>query len=50
MQSLLLLNNVVKWLAPLFHIQEVPDSNLSPESGYPDGFPQTFHVNAGIVL
>jgi hypothetical protein len=33
-------------------IQEVPSSNLGPETGYPDRFlwfHQAFHANAGIV-
>jgi hypothetical protein len=29
---------VAELLALLLHIQEVPDSNLSPEAGYPDWF------------
>jgi hypothetical protein len=30
------LNVVVEWLTLLLHIREVPGSNLSPETGYPD--------------
>jgi hypothetical protein len=29
-------NVVVEWLALLLCIREVPDSNLGPETGYPD--------------
>jgi hypothetical protein len=29
-------NVVVEWLALLIRIREVPGSDLSPESGYPD--------------
>jgi hypothetical protein len=27
---------VVEWLTILLHIREVPDSNLGPETGYPE--------------
>jgi hypothetical protein len=44
---------VVKWLTLLFPIWEVPGSNLSLETSYPDwgfcGFPQSLQANARIV-
>jgi hypothetical protein len=45
---------MVEWLALLLRIREVPGSNLSPVTGYPDlgfcGFPQSLQANAGIDL
>jgi hypothetical protein len=46
-------STVVEWLTLLLHTWEVPGSNLSLETGYPDlrfcGFSQSLQVNAGIV-
>jgi hypothetical protein len=36
----------------MLHIREIRDSNLGPETGYPEyfrGFPQSRQTNAGIV-
>jgi hypothetical protein len=33
---------VIEWLKLLLHIQEVPGSNLGPETGYPELF-RGFH-------
>jgi hypothetical protein len=45
-------NIVTKWLA-LLHVYEVPDTNLSPKTGYSEfvfhGFPQSLQANAGVV-
>jgi hypothetical protein len=41
-------NTVVEWLALLFHIREIPDSNISLETGYPEiflGFSESLQVN-----
>jgi hypothetical protein len=43
---------IVKWLWLLFRIRNVPGSNLSPETGYPDyvsDVPKSLQKNAGIV-
>jgi hypothetical protein len=44
-------NVVVEWLALLLRTQEVPDSNLGPETEYPEGFrsfPQSIQASEGI--
>jgi hypothetical protein len=44
---------MVEWLALIFHIWEVPSSNLSLAVGYPDcvyGFPQSLQENVGHTL
>jgi hypothetical protein len=49
----ILQNVVVDSLTFLLRIREVPSSNLSPKTGYPDwgvcGFLQSLEMNAGIV-
>jgi hypothetical protein len=45
---------VIRWIAFLPHIQEIPGLNLTLVTGYPDwgfvhGFSQFLQVNAGIV-
>jgi hypothetical protein len=45
-------NVVVEWLAFLFRIRQVPDSNLCPQNGYPEDFHglfQYFQTNNRIV-
>jgi hypothetical protein len=45
-------NVVVECLTLLLRIQETPDSNLGPETGYTTcfrGFTQSFQVNAMVV-
>jgi hypothetical protein len=39
--------NVVKWLTRLLHIRKVPDSNLGPQTGYPDRFSWFSSVSPG---
>jgi hypothetical protein len=47
------LNLAAEWLALLFRIRNVLDSNLDPETGYPGegfrDFSQSLEANAGIV-
>jgi hypothetical protein len=47
------LSNVTDWLALLLHIQEVLDSILDPQNGYPDlrfcGFTHSLKENAWIL-
>jgi hypothetical protein len=50
-----ILNVVVERLMLLLHIQEIPGSNLGPETSYPDwggvhGFPQSLQANVMVVL
>jgi hypothetical protein len=40
-------NIVVEWLTLLFHIQEVPGSNLVPETDYSEGIFVFFSVPPG---
>jgi hypothetical protein len=46
-------NIMIEWLTLPLGIWEVLDSNLGPESGYPDcgfcGFSQYLQINAGII-
>jgi hypothetical protein len=46
-------NVIVEWLAHLFRILEVLDSNIGSDSGYPDwgfcGFPQFLYENARLA-
>jgi hypothetical protein len=46
------LNVMIEWLTLIIHIPEVPGSNFSPETGYPDGvfrgFPQFLQANVMI--
>lgn len=46
-------NFIIMWLTFIFHIQEVPPSNLIPRKTYPDsefiGFPWSLKANATTV-
>jgi hypothetical protein len=48
-----IMNIGTECLALLLHIHDIPDSDLSPETGYPNwdfgSFPQFFQANAYIV-
>jgi hypothetical protein len=40
----------MQWLAFLLRTREIRNSNLSPETGYPDGsFAQFYQANGGIT-